>query len=196
MVDRLTSSAIVDPIFFASPAEFGSWLEANHGRESELWVGFHKKATGKPSLTWQQSVDEALCYGWIDGIRKSLGPESYKIRFTPRKANSNWSSVNVARIAELEREGRVRPAGREAFDRRAPARTGIYSYEQRKQAVFHPEMEALFRAVPEAWRYFESRPASYRRTATWWVITAKRPETQRRRLERLIEASRRGTEQL
>jgi uncharacterized protein YdeI (YjbR/CyaY-like superfamily) len=183
---------MADPIFFAAPGEFRCWLEEHHEGATELWVGFYKKATGRPSLTWPQSVDEALCFGWIDGIRKTLGAESYMIRFTPRKPGSNWSAVNVARMQELERAGRVKQAGRLAFERRVAARTGIYAYEQRKSARFDPEMEAEFRAEPEAWAFFQSRPPSYRQTSTWWVMSAKRPETRQRRLDRLIEISRDG----
>src|SRR4051812_25227392 len=125
----------MDPVFFASPDEFRDWLDAHHAIATELWVGFHKVHTGRPSLTWPQSVDEALCYGWIDGVRKSLGAEGYVIRFTPRKAASTWSAVNLRRVPELVSEGRMRPAGLAAYARRSAARSGLYSYENRPQTL-------------------------------------------------------------
>ena len=180
------------PTFFATPNAFRAWLAAHHDSAAELWVGFHKKGTGAPSLTWPESVDEALCYGWIDGIRKSLGAERYTIRFTPRKPRSNWSAVNVARVAELTALGRMTPAGLAAFERRAPERTGIYAYEQRKTAALAPAEERAFRAERAAWRFFERQPPSYRQLALWWVVTAKREETRRRRLAELVAVCARG----
>ena len=177
------------PIFFEKPAELRAWLEQNHDKEKELFVGAYKKATGKPSLTWPEIVDEALCFGWIDGIRRGIDDESWSIRLTPRKPTSNWSSVNVRRVAELEKEGRMTPHGRAAFERRSEERSGIYSYEQRKNARLEPEQEREFKAHPEAWAFFRSQPPGYRRTATHWVVTAKREETRRRRLAKLIEDS-------
>jgi uncharacterized protein YdeI (YjbR/CyaY-like superfamily) len=178
--------------FFAEPADFRAWLEKNHDRASELWVGFHKKGSGRPSITWPESVDEALCFGWIDGVRKSLGPDSYMIRFTPRKARSTWSAVNIKRAQELAAEGRMRPAGLKAFEARTDDRSAIYAYEQRHAAKLDPEQEREFRANAKAWEYFQSRPPSYRRTATWWVVSAKREETRRKRLRTLIEDSAQG----
>jgi uncharacterized protein YdeI (YjbR/CyaY-like superfamily) len=175
------------PTFFATPEAFRAWLAEHHDTHDELWVGFHKKDTGKPSITWPESVDEALCYGWIDGIRKSLGETSYVIRFTPRKPRRNWSAVNVARVAELTALGRMHPAGLAAFERRAPERTGIYAYEQRDQAALGPEQEQAFRAKKKAWAFFEQQPPSYRKLAIWWVVSAKREETRARRLATLIE---------
>src|SRR5215210_352049 len=166
----------MEPTFFKTPADFREWLERNHASERELLVGYYKKGTGKPSLTWPESVDEALCFGWIDGIRRSIDDESYSIRFTPRKASSHWSSVNIKRVAELEKEGRMRPAGRAAFERRSEERSGLYSYERRMAAKLEPEQEAEFRADAEAWRFFESQPPGYKRTAINWVISAKREE--------------------
>src|SRR3954447_19335409 len=125
---------MADPVFFESPREFYDWLESHHESETELLVGFHKKATGKPSMTWSESVDQALCFGWIDGVRRSLGDESYTIRFTPRKPGSTWSKVNVAKVEELERNGLMRPAGRRAFDARTEHNTGIYSFERDEPA--------------------------------------------------------------
>lgn len=181
----------MDPVFFATQAEWRAWLEANHASETELLVGFHKKGTGMPSITWPESVDEALCFGWIDGVRRSLGAESYTIRFTPRKPRSFWSNVNIRRAGELIAEGRMMPAGLRAFEARTGERSGVYSFEQEDQAkvVLSPEMEARFRADAGAWEYFQSRPPWYRRTATWWVISAKKEETREKRLATLIADS-------
>jgi uncharacterized protein YdeI (YjbR/CyaY-like superfamily) len=181
-----------EPTFFAEPADFRAWLEENHERASELWVGFHKKATGRSSITWPQAVDEALCFGWIDGIRRSLGDESYMIRFTPRKARSTWSAVNIARVKELVAEGRMQPAGLAAFEARSDDRSAIYAYEQRHDAKLAPEQEREFRANPRAWEFFQGQPTSYRKTALWWVVSAKREETRARRLRTLVEDSANG----
>jgi uncharacterized protein YdeI (YjbR/CyaY-like superfamily) len=182
----------MEPIFFESPAELRAWLEQNHGTETELLVGAYRKATGKPSVTWPQIVDEALCFGWIDGIRRGIDDESWSIRLTPRKPTSNWSSVNIRRVAELEREGRMKPAGRAAFERRSAERSGIYSYEQRKKARLDPDQERAFQANEAAYEFFRLQPPGYRRTATHWVVSAKREETRRKRLATLIEDSANG----
>ena len=181
-----------EPTFFATPADFRAWLEEHHETASELWVGFHKKGSGLPSITWPEAVDEALCVGWIDGIRKSVDDLSYMIRFTPRKARSTWSAVNLRRVEELAREGRMRPEGQRAHDRRMEERSGIYAYEQRGAATLDETSEREFRADAAAWDFFQSRPAGYRKTAIWWVVSAKREETRRRRLAALIESSRKG----
>jgi uncharacterized protein YdeI (YjbR/CyaY-like superfamily) len=181
-----------EPTFFAKPSDFRSWLEKHHEQEKELWVGFYKKGSGKPSITWPESVDEALCFGWIDGVRKSLGEESYMIRFTPRKPGSNWSAVNVARVEELSREGRMRPAGLEAFEKRSEAKTGIYAYEQKEAAELEKAEERQFKANRKAWDFFQSQPDWYRRTAVWRVVSAKKEETRRKRLAKLIEESEQG----
>ena len=178
------------PRFFRSAAEWRKWLEKNHTRADALWVGYHKKATGKPSMTWAESVDEALCFGWIDGIRKSLGDDSYKIRFTPRRPGSNWSLVNTKRVKELTELGLMRPAGSAAFTARKSE--GNYSYEQRKAAAFSGEQEQRFRANKPAWKFFQAQPAGYRQVATWWVISAKREETRDRRLAKIIDTSASG----
>lgn len=180
------------PKFFATPADFRKWLSSNHDKAQELWVGFYKKETGWPSITWPESVDEALCVGWIDGIRKRLDDESYVIRFTPRKPRSIWSAVNIRRVAELTREGRMRPAGLEAFERRSEDRSAIYSYEQPKTTVFDEEAERQFRANRKARDFFESQPPGYRRLATFFVMSAKKEETRRKRLQRLIADSAAG----
>ena len=190
--DRAPGSAADRPRFFASPARFRAWLEKHHADATELWVGFHKRDTGKPSITWPQSVDEALCFGWIDGIRKSLGDESYTIRFTPRRPTGKWSTVNTRRMAELEAQGRVAAAGRAAFALRDEKKSGVYAYEQRYTAQLEPEQERRFRANRKAWSYFESEAPWYRRTATHWVVSAKREETRERRLVTLIDCSARG----
>jgi uncharacterized protein YdeI (YjbR/CyaY-like superfamily) len=182
----------MEPTFFATPADFRAWLERHHADRRELLVGFYKKGSGRPSIAWQESVDEALCFGWIDGVRRSLGDDAYTIRFTPRQARSTWSAVNVRRAQELIEAGRMTPAGLAAFEARGDDRTAIYSYEQRRQAALDAEQERRFRAVPEAWEWFQARPPSYRRAAIHWVTSAKRPETRERRLRALIEDSAAG----
>jgi uncharacterized protein YdeI (YjbR/CyaY-like superfamily) len=180
------------PSFFATPADFRAWLDANHDRAGELIVGFYKKGTGMPSITWPESVDEALCYGWIDGIRRSLGEESYSIRFTPRKPASIWSRVNVAKVQALLKAGRMTPAGLAAWKRRDPAKSGIYSFERHTAAAFDAPSERLLRRNSAAWKYFQAQPPGYRRLATHFVVSAKRAETRERRLATLIEHSARG----
>jgi uncharacterized protein YdeI (YjbR/CyaY-like superfamily) len=179
----------MEPTFFATPEELRAWLAEYHETETELLVGFHKKGSGRPSITWPQSVDQALCFGWIDGVRRRIDDATYSIRFTPRKARSTWSAVNVKRVAELTEQGLMRPAGIAAFERRSDDKTAIYAYEQRKAATLDPEHERRFRADAQAWAWFQAQPPSYRRTATYWVVSAKKPETRQRRLERLIEDS-------
>jgi uncharacterized protein YdeI (YjbR/CyaY-like superfamily) len=181
-----------DPVFFATPQEFRAWLEAHHAERRELWVGLHKKRTGLPSLTWSQAVDEALCFGWIDGQGKSLGETSHMIRFSPRKKGSSWSAVNVRRVGELLAEGRMRPAGLAAFEQRSDARTGIYSHEQEGMPELGEAFERQFRADAAAWDFFQTRPRSYRKAAIWWVVSAKREETRQKRLATLIADSAQG----
>ena len=182
------------PTFFATPAEFRAWLEEHHAAETELLVGFYKKGSGKPSITWPESVDEALCYGWIDGVRRSLGDDAYTIRFTPRKKRSFWSNVNIRRAGELIAEGRMRPAGLVAFEARTGERSGVYSFEQKDQArvVFSEAQARQFQADAKAWEFFQAQPPWYRRTATWWVISAKKEETRAKRLATLIADSAAG----
>jgi uncharacterized protein YdeI (YjbR/CyaY-like superfamily) len=182
----------MEPTFFATPDAFRAWLEEHHASATELLVGFHKKRSGKPSITWPEAVDQALCFGWIDGVRRSIDDDSYSIRFTPRKPNSTWSAVNVARVEELTRQGLMRPAGLEAFARRSPERTTTYSYEQRAGAALDPEHERRFRADKAAWAFFQAQPPWYRRAATWWVVSAKREQTRERRLAQLIADSAAG----
>ena len=178
-----------EAIFFSTPAELRAWLEAHHATARELWIGFHKKGSGKPSLTWSEVVDELLCFGWIDGKVQRIDEQRYRQRVTPRKPTSNWSAVNVAKVARLRGEGRMTPAGEAAFAARRDDRTAVYSYERRHEAAFDAEQEATFRASPRAWEWFGAQSASYRSLATFWVVSAKRPETRARRLATLIECS-------
>ena len=180
------------PVFFATPREFRAWLSSHHDEAPELLVGFYKKGSGKPSITWPESVDEALCFGWIDGVRRSLGDDAYTIRFTPRKPRSTWSAVNVRKVGELTRQGRMTPAGIAAFEARSEARTGIYSHEQAETPVLEPDQERRFRADKKAWAFFQAQPPSYRKTAVWLVVSAKKPETREKRLAALIADSAAG----
>jgi uncharacterized protein YdeI (YjbR/CyaY-like superfamily) len=182
----------MNPIFFTSSAEFVAWLEEHHERERELWVGFHKKGTGRPSMTWPEVVDVALCFGWIDGIRKSIDAERYKNRVTPRRTGSNWSAINIRRILDLQEQGLVRPAGKAAFEAAIEAKKAVYAYEQRENAELGEEFEAEFRANMPAWDYFQARAPWYRNAAIWWVISAKKDETRRKRLATLIADSAAG----
>jgi uncharacterized protein YdeI (YjbR/CyaY-like superfamily) len=181
-----------EAIYFASPGKFCEWLEKHHESARELWVGFHKKDTGRPSLTWPESVDEALCFGWIDGIRKSVSAEAYVIRFTPRKSTSIWSNVNIKKAEALVECGRMQLAGLRAFEARDAKKSGIYAFEQRKKARLAPREEKQFRANKAAWKFFESQPPGYRQIVAWWIISAKRPETRVRRLAMLIDDSEAG----
>ncbi|MGH3005729.1 MAG: YdeI/OmpD-associated family protein [Gaiellaceae bacterium] len=180
------------PTHFAAPSEFRAWLEEHHATAAEVWVGFYKKGTGKPSMSWSEAVDEALCFGWIDSRQQGVDDESYVIRFTPRKPRSNWSLVNIRKVEELTREGRMRPAGLETFERRSGDRSGIYSYEQRKAAALGEAFERRFRDNAKAWEFFQAQAPSYRRTAVWWVVSAKQAETREKRLVTLIEDSEYG----
>ena len=178
--------------FFRTPADWRAWLEAHAAVATELWVGFFRRGAGEGGITWPESVDQALCFDWIDGRRQSLDDRCYRIRFTPRKPSSIWSSVNVARVAELEAEGLMRPPGLEAFARRRRERSGVYSHEQAGEPVLEAGAEARFRRRPAAWEFFRAEAPSYRKAALWWVVNAKRPETRARRLETLIEDSAEG----
>ena len=177
--------------FFKTPADFRQWLEQHHATVQELWVGYYKKDSGRPSITWPESVDEALCFGWIDGLRKRVDDVSYTIRFTPRRPRSIWSAVNIKRAQELIEQRRMRPAGQQAFAARTENRSGIYAYEQRQPEFDEPYRQKL-RQNKAAWKFFQAQPTSYRKTATWWVLSAKKEETRLRRLEKLIEDSAEG----
>ena len=181
----------MDVTFFATPADFRAWLAEHHDKAEELWVGYYKKGSGKPSITWPESVDEALCFGWIDGVRKRLDDESYVIRFTPRRRSSNWSAVNIRRVDELTEMGRMAPPGRKAFEERDRSKDTQYSYEPGLRQL-DERHEAELRRNERAWRFFQAQPPSYQRAASWWVMSAKKDETQRRRLRALIEASEQG----
>ena len=177
--------------FFKSPADFRKWLEKHHSSSQQLWVGFYKKSSGKPSITWPESVDEALCFGWIDGVRKNVDDVSYKIRFTPRKTRSTWSNVNIRRVKELSDKGLMRPAGERAFEARLENRSGTYSYEQRSATLEAPYRKIQRQNKP-ACEFFEAQAPSYRKAAGWWVVSAKKEETRLKRLEQLIEHSAHG----
>jgi uncharacterized protein YdeI (YjbR/CyaY-like superfamily) len=179
-----------DATFFETPAELRAWLERHHATETEHWVGAHRKATGRPTLTWQQIVDELLCFGWIDGVRRSLPDDRWAIRITPRRKGSNWSAVNVRRVAELEAAGRMTDAGRRAFALRDPNRVP-YTYEPRSLTL-SPAGEERLRANVAAWAWFEQQAPSYRRAAAHWVMSAKQEATRERRLQMLIDDSAAG----
>jgi len=177
--------------FFETPAAFAAWLRRHHRSSAELWVGYYKKATGRPSLTWPESVREALRFGWIDGLRKSIDAESYRIRFTPRKPTSNWSNVNARIVAELIRDGLMEPAGLAAWEARRQSRSGVYTYEQEGGSA-EARVERALKRNRTAWAFFQAQPAWYRRTSARWAMSAKREETRERRLATLIADSARG----
>lgn len=178
---------MAEPVFFATPEELRVWFAANAATAPELLVGYWKVRTGRRSITWPDSVDEALCVGWIDGVRRSLGDDAYCIRFTPRRRGSRWSAVNVRRVPELVAEGRMTPAGLAAFEARGAANETGYSYE-RREATLPPEYDALLRATPGAGEFWDAQPPGYRRNVAYWVTSAKQEETRRRRLAALTEA--------
>lgn len=182
----------MNPLFFTDPSQFRSWLEINHDQAAEQWIGYYKKGTGKPSMTWQESVDEALCYGWIDGLRKSIDDSSYMIRFTPRKPGSIWSTVNIERVKELTMLGLMQPKGLRAFENRKENKSSIYAYEQKNAVELDEAYERQFRANPKAWDFFQAQAAWYRKTAIWKIVSAKKEETKQKRLAELIEYSELG----
>jgi uncharacterized protein YdeI (YjbR/CyaY-like superfamily) len=181
----------MSPIFFSSPTDLQEWFEKNHDTEKELWVGFYKTNTGKPRVTWPESVNQALCFGWIDGVRKSLGEDSYVIRFTPRKPNSIWSAINIKKVEELTKLGLMRPAGTDAFNKRDEKKSRVYSFEQ-KNIQLDKNFEKQFRENKKAWKFFQSQPPSYQRPAIWWVMSAKQEVTKQKRLSILIKDSEAG----
>lgn len=180
------------PRFFATAAEFRAWLETHAASTAELIVGFHKVGSGTPGITWPEAVDEALCFGWIDAVRKRIDERRYQIRFTPRKAGSTWSAINIERVAALTAQGRMHPAGLAAFALRKEHRSRTYAYEQPGAVALEPAAEQAFRAHASAWAFFRAQPPSYRKRLCWWLASAKQAATRQRRLERLIEASQRG----
>lgn len=177
--------------FFSTPSAFRKWLGKHHAKADELLVGYYKKDSGKPSITWPESVDEALCYGWIDSIRRSIDEVSYSIRFTPRRTGSIWSSVNIARARVLIKDGRMQPAGLKAFEVRKGNKSGIYSYEQRRADLEEP-YDQLLKKNRVAQEYFKTQSISYRKAVGWWIISAKKEETRQKRLAKLIEYSVQG----
>ena len=180
-----------EPKFFKTAGAWRKWLEKNHDRAPEIWVGLHKKDSGLPSVTYKEAVDQALCFGWIDGIARGIDQKSYKQRFTPRTKRSAWSAINIARIGELKEHGLLHPAGLAAFEQRDQARTNQYSFEQEKIRFTNAD-ERSFRGNKKAWAFFESQPPGYRKQATWWVLSAKRDETRQKRLTTLIDDSAAG----
>jgi uncharacterized protein YdeI (YjbR/CyaY-like superfamily) len=178
-------------VYFESPDAWRTWLQAHHDSATSLWVGFHKSKTGRAGLTWPQSVDEALCFGWIDGVRKRVDDERYVIRFSRRKHGSIWSAVNIERVRQLETAGHMREAGRAAFAMRRENRSGVYSYEERPTDLPEPYATELSRN-PDADTFFAAQPPSYRKAATWWILSAKTEVTRQRRLEQLIRDSAAG----
>lgn len=179
------------PTFFPTQAAFRQWLQKHHQTESELIVGFHKRSSGRPSMTWAEAVEEVLCFGWIDGVRRGLDADSYTNRFTPRKPGSSWSAVNIAKAKELIESGRMTPAGARALEA-ANERAAKNSYEQRHTSSLSKAQEREFRQSPKAWDWFQAQPPSYRRAAAYWVVSAKKDQTKRRRLAKLIEDSAAG----
>jgi uncharacterized protein YdeI (YjbR/CyaY-like superfamily) len=176
----------MDPTFFPTPDDFRGWLVEHHAGVDELWVGFYRKSTGRPSITWPESVDEALCFGWIDGIRKTVDEEAYMIRFTPRRSGSHWSRVNLERVTVLIEERRMSPAGMAAYEARDPEKSARYSYE-RETAAFTKAQLGRLRANRQAWKFWQAQPAGSRKQVTAWVTTAKKEETRERRLATLVE---------
>ena len=179
---------MIKPKFFAKPELFRKWLDKNHEKKEELWVGFYKVASGLPSVTWSESVDQALCYGWIDGIRKSIDEKSYMIRFTPRKPKSIWSAVNIKKVGELSKQDLMQPAGLAAYEKCDEKNSKIYSFEQKSVKLDKTYM-IEFKKNKKAWKYYEASAPSYKKQTTWWVMSAKREDTRLRRLGILIEHS-------
>jgi uncharacterized protein YdeI (YjbR/CyaY-like superfamily) len=179
---------VTDPRFFATAAQFRQWLERNAPTSVELVVGFHKVGSGRPSMSWSESVDEALCFGWIDGVRKRIDVYSYQIRFTPRKPTSIWSAINIAKFHQLQAEARIQPAGAKAFAHRTEAKSVIYAYEQEETSSLSPEEVREFKKHKTARRFLEGTPPSYRKVVLHWVVRAKKPETRAARLAKLLEA--------
>ena len=180
-----------DVLFFSSTDELRDWFDTHHSTADELWLGYHKKATGRPTITWSDAVDEALCVGWIDSVRYSLDDERSAQRFTPRRKGSVWSAINVRKVAELTAQGRMRPTGLAAYEARDPGRTAIYSYEREAAALTDEEVGRL-RANAAAAADWDRRPPSYKRAILYWIVSAKKPETRARRLDALIDASAAG----
>ena len=186
------SKSPAKPIFFKTPAEFRAWLKKHHKTAAEIIVGYYRKSSGKPSMTWQESVDEALCFGWIDGIRRKYGEDAYGNRFTPRRPGSNWSAININRVEELTRMKRMQPAGLAAFARRTEAKSRVYTYEQNDVLPLDKTIEKKFRANNKAWDFFHGQAPYYRKLMTRWLNSAKAEETRLRRLAKLVAACEQG----
>jgi uncharacterized protein YdeI (YjbR/CyaY-like superfamily) len=193
-VVRYSSGAVPTPTnvtYFRTPADLRRWFKANHRKADELWVGFYKKGSGKASITWPESVDEALCVGWIDGIRKTIDGDRYVIRFTRRRRGSIWSAVNIARMNALTMAQRALPTGQQAFAERRENRSGTYSYEQRRERLEEP-YASMLKKNRQAWTFFEAQPPGYRKVIGWWIVSAKKEETRLQRLVRLTRACEEG----
>ncbi|MFI7597493.1 YdeI family protein [Actinoplanes sp. NPDC049681] len=182
----------MEPVFFASEAELRAWFEKHHADATELFVGYYKKHTGRPTVKHTEAIAQALCFGWIDSIGRRIDEDRYQVRFTPRRKGSVWSSVNIAKVAELTEAGLMHPAGLHAFETRKPEKVAAYSYEQPADAVLDEQQEARFRREEAAWRWFSAQPASYRRAAVHWVVSAKRADTRERRFGQLVSDSAAG----
>jgi len=183
---------MTSPTFFPTETDFRQWLDKNYDKAPELLVGFYKTSSGKQSMTWSQSVDQALCYGWIDGVRKSAGEEAYTIRFTPRRATSIWSTINIKKMEELQQRGLMQPAGLAAFAKRKEAKSEIYAHEQKVAAELSPELEAEFKANTTAWEFFMKQAPSYRKVIIHLIMTAKQEKTRRSRFNKVVTASKNG----
>jgi uncharacterized protein YdeI (YjbR/CyaY-like superfamily) len=183
---------MVAPIFFATPGAFRVWLETHAATATELLVGYHKVGSGRPSMGWSESVDEALCFGWIDGVRKRIDDHRYSIRFTPRKPTSIWSAVNITKFDQLQAQGRMTKAGAEAFAKRTPARSAVYAYEQAESVALTPAELRSFQRDMAAWAFFEATPPGYRKVILHWITSAKRADTRASRLAQLVQACAEG----
>jgi uncharacterized protein YdeI (YjbR/CyaY-like superfamily) len=188
---KFFKNKIMTPTYFAAKQDFRDWLEKNHDKQTELLVGFYKVDSGKPSITWPESVDLALCFGWIDGIRKSIDSQSYCIRFTPRKPKSIWSAINIQKVEQINKLGLMHPMGLAAFEKRKEIKSAIYSYENRPEKLRN-EYEILLKSNQKAWKFFQSQPPSYQKTAIYWVMSAKQETTRQKRMDELIEDSEKG----
>lgn len=183
----------MEPIFFKNSIAFRKWLEKNHSKAKELLVGYYKKGTGKPSMTWSESVDQALCFGWIDGVRRKIDDETYMIRFTPRRQGSIWSAVNINKVAVLSEAGLMHASGIAAYEKREDKKSKIYSFEQKPEHIVLPSaFDTVFKKHQQAWAYFQTTPLSYQQPAIWWVISAKQEATKLKRLQSLIDDSAAG----
>ena len=185
---KASSCMVMKVTYFKSPSDFQQWLVTNHASATELWLGFYKKDSGKGGLTYTEALDEALCFGWIDGIKKRVDELSFTQRFTPRRFKSNWSLINIRHVERLKRAGRMKPAGLNAFASRTGARSGVYSFENKPRRL-SPKLERQFESDKTAWEFFQQQPPGYRRVAIFWVMSAKQEATRQRRLAQLLSDS-------